>query len=136
MSKRFRRMPLRQLAKPRARYKQPEHAECKAFYGWYLLNRKHFRIPCMIFHVPNEGKRSYRVGALLKAMGLVPGVPDYVCIPNKGTAFFIEFKDKKRKLTENQEAFRLMCSEMGIDWFLVRSSQEAIEVLKMKGIIQ
>lgn len=32
----------------------------------------------VFLHVPNEGKRTKVVGAILKAMGLVPGASDFI----------------------------------------------------------
>ena len=34
----------------------------------------------LLYHIPNEGKRSVKTGARLKAEGLKKGVPD-VCLP-------------------------------------------------------
>lgn len=61
----------------------------------------------IIYAIPNGGARDARVGALLKAEGVLSGVPD-VCIPEsspdgKFHALYIEFKKpSKGKLSENQ----------------------------------
>ena len=53
----------------------------------------------LLYHVPNEGKRSQGGGQILKAAGLKSGVPD-VCLPvaRKGyNALYIEMKYGKNK---------------------------------------
>lgn len=58
---------------------------------------QHLRLGCkpgiFWFSVPNEGKRAPRTANRLKAMGMVPGVPDIVIIIN-GIAHGLELKAK------------------------------------------
>ena len=59
----------------------------------------------LMYHVPNEGKRSKVTGARLKQSGLKPGVPD-VCLPTAHGPYiglYIEMKVKPNKPTENQK---------------------------------
>ena len=49
-----------------------EHAEAVALARYLTLRRLTFA------HAPNEGKRSPRAAAILKAEGMSPGVPDYL----------------------------------------------------------
>ena len=62
----------------------------------------------LLFHVPNEGKRSVITGSLLKRAGLKSGVPDLVLpVPRvwRGKFFnglFIELKNGNKKPSENQ----------------------------------
>lgn len=58
------------------------------------------------YHVPNGGARSRTEGGILKAMGVLAGVPDITVILPHGVAAFIELKSGKGKLTEAQTAFR------------------------------
>ena len=41
----------------------------------------------LMYHIPNEGKRSAAMGARLKAEGLKAGVPD-VCLPTAHGGYF------------------------------------------------
>ncbi len=60
-------------------------------------------------HCPNEGKRSRRLGAKLKRMGLSPGVPDVLIFEAwqdgdfSGHGIAIELKTAKGRLTTQQE---------------------------------
>ena len=59
----------------------------------------------LMYHIPNEGKRSAAMGARLKAEGLKPGVPD-VCLPTAHGGYiglYIEMKVKPNKPTEHQK---------------------------------
>ena len=59
----------------------------------------------LMYHIPNEGKRSAAMGARLKAEGLKAGVPD-VCLPTAHGGYiglYIEMKVKPNKPTEHQK---------------------------------
>ena len=67
-----------------------EHAIQSAFMAWWAQQT----YPGLLFAVPNGGSRSGRAGAMLKAEGVLRGVPDlfyaYPCHDRHG--LFIEFK--------------------------------------------
>lgn len=56
-----------------------------------------------IFHVPNEGAKSKREGAKLKAMGVIAGIPDYICVK---PLFAIELKYGKNTLSNAQKEIK------------------------------
>lgn len=59
----------------------------------------------LMYHIPNEGKRSRSAGARMKQEGLKPGVPD-VCLPVPRSDYhglYIEMKVDRNKPTENQK---------------------------------
>lgn len=58
----------------------------------------------LLFHVPNEGKRSYVVGKQLRAMGLKRGVPDVFLPVARGRyhGLAIEMKSLKGRPTGEQ----------------------------------
>jgi hypothetical protein len=86
-------------------------------------------------HIPNEGKRSPRMGQLLKATGLLAGAPDYVFLWRSG-AGMIEIKAKGRKgLSPAQSDFREWCMSAGIPWALCRSVAEVQDTLLAWGAI-
>lgn len=70
----------------------------KAIVGWCKLNQ----IFC--YSIPNEGRRGYSRGRLMKSMGLESGMPD-LCIPYKRGgygAYYIELKFDKNDLSSKQ----------------------------------
>lgn len=59
----------------------------------------------LLYHVPNEGKRSKITGSILKSQGLKAGVPD-LCLPVARGVYhglYIELKYGKNKLSDNQK---------------------------------
>lgn len=60
--------------------------------------------------VPNGGKRNPREAALLKAEGVQPGVPDWLCFVNSGmcSGLAIEFKSPtgKGRLSDAQKEWQ------------------------------
>lgn len=55
--------------------KQSEDDICKAIMQFVTL---HPQLKRKVIHVPNEGRRSVAYGARLKAMGMLPGVSDFI----------------------------------------------------------
>ncbi len=78
------------------RRKSPEYDDCIAFYEWTQYQQ---RLKGLVIKHVNEGKRSFILGKLLKAIGLSKGLPDYqILLPNKHWhGLFIEMKTKKEK---------------------------------------
>ena len=60
-----------------------------------------------LIHIPNEGKRSYVTGRILRGMGMRKGVPDlFLAVPSNGHAgLWIELKREKGKATPEQKAY-------------------------------
>ena len=59
-----------------SQYVPLEKDEQKALTRWVEFNRGRWPDLEMYIHIPNEGKRSPRMGAELKEMGMKPGFPD------------------------------------------------------------
>ena len=58
------------------------------------------------WHTPNEGKRKRRTGRVLRGMGMLPGVADFVfVIPPNGRCHALEIKATDEKPTDDQEEF-------------------------------
>lgn len=69
----------------------------------------------MLFHIANEGKRSWQEGKRMKRAGMSAGVPDwFLAVPRKGyCGLFIEQKSSSGKVTANQSAWLRNLSAQG-----------------------
>lgn len=90
--------------------------------------RFNIRRNVIFFHCPNGEYRSKRTGARLKAMGVLPGVPDLTVIV--GSAIhFLELKTATGRQTPEQKAFQLRCEVAGIPYAIARTPEEAAATL-------
>ena len=51
----------------------------------------------ILVHIPNEGRRSARTGAHLKAQGMIPGFPDFLFLVPSGRFHGLAIELKRRK---------------------------------------
>ena len=82
-----------------------EENEQIILFSWAAYAQERYPELKLMYHVPNEGKRSRLAGARLKEAGLKSGVPD-VCLPTAHGGYiglYIEMKVKPNKPTENQK---------------------------------
>jgi len=94
-------------------------------------------VPGLLFFAPaNEGKRSPRSGARLKAMGMLPGVADLVVMVPGGVPFFLELKSPKGVLSPEQKAFRTVCRAAGCEYSMARSLNAALDILRVWGALK
>lgn len=84
----------------------------------------------LAFHCPNGGARSAVEGAILKSMGVRPGVPDLCLLLPCGRTAWIELKAGKGKLTAAQEAFRDKAQALDHFWAEARSPNEVADILE------
>jgi hypothetical protein len=93
---------------------------------WLLPN-------CIVFHVPNGGKRARAEAARLVAAGVLAGVPDLIVIlPNQ--VVFIEVKTRKGVLSNEQDAFADKARELGQTCLIFRSAEDAIRWARNTGL--
>ena len=85
----------------------------------------------LMFHVPNEGKRSVYSGAELKRAGLKKGVPDVMLpVARKGYhGLAIEMKAGKNKPTEEQKKWLMGLAGEGWLCYVCRGYEAAATVL-------
>lgn len=86
-----------------------------------------------IFHIPNEGKRSYMTARKLREQGLKRGVPDLFLPEPHGSyhGLFIEMKFGKNTLTEAQKRWCRILSANGYAVLVCWTAEAAI-----KGIVK
>lgn len=85
-----------------------------------------------MFAIPNEGKRTKRMGARLKAQGLRSGIPDFMlAIPvDEWHGLFVEMKVGDNDLSDNQVKWRKRLLSRGYKVVVAYSCQEAKEEIK------
>lgn len=67
--------------------------------------------------------------------GLTKGLPDLLILGPKGVAF-MELKAENGKLRKEQKAFRDLCNETGVSWFLGRGRDEPIAILRELDVVK
>lgn len=112
----------------------PEALECVKFANELRGLSLEGRLQGCWLHIPNEGKRSRLQGFLLKAMGLLPGASDFLIFSGNGS-YALEFKAKGKKQTDYQGWFEEWCLSQGVSYAVVRSSSEALAILKTWGVL-
>ena len=109
-----------------------EAEEQKIVFKWATLNQKKYPKLKKMYHIPNEGKRSKKTGANLKAMGLIPGVSD-ICLPvprGKYHGLYIELKAEDGVPSVRQLEFLSNMREEGYCTAVCYGASQAIEILR------
>ena len=84
-----------------------EGEEQRSLFVWAMIAARKYPALNLLFHIPNEGKRSQWTGARMRSEGLKSGVPD-LCLPVSRSGYhglYIELKAGKNKPTANQLAW-------------------------------
>jgi hypothetical protein len=95
-------------------------------------------------HVPNGEGRDPKVGAKLKAMGVLPGSADLEFFWDSArtpvqpclTVLFMELKIGDTQPSDAQQIFRQRMVEIGAGYSLVRSVDEALTILQSLGLLR
>lgn len=120
-----------------------EHRECIRFSNFCKASSLDGSLKGIWFHVANEtGDNTKKVfGALLRSMGKICGIADYVFLSKNGCGC-IEFKTEARYkskeygLSDSQQLFKRWCEKQEIPYVVVCKTEEAIEFLKEWKIIE
>jgi hypothetical protein len=83
----------------------------------------------LLFHVPNQGKKSIVEASLLKAMGVLAGVSDLIFLW-EGRAYFLEVKTPTGVQSKVQKEFEVRIKENGFNYYIVKSIQDAEGVIR------
>jgi hypothetical protein len=92
------------------------------------------RRDCLVFSVPNEGRRSRVAAGILKSMGMLPGVADLVIVAPGGRCHFLEVKTARGKLSSTQQEFRRRCRSLDVPHAIVRSLDDVGRALSEWGL--
>ena len=85
------------------------------------------------FHCPNGGLRSKKEAAILKAMGVLAGIPDIIILWNR-RAFCLELKSKDGTLQIEQRDVHARLHDTGVPVETVRTMEEIRDRLEEFGI--
>lgn len=86
------------------------------------------KCPYVWFHIANEGKASPVFGALVRAIGKIAGVPDYIFV-GSSKCLFLEIKAKTGKLSPSQKHFKMWCEQWRVPYEVAYSYEEAVSML-------
>ena len=116
------------MAKKRSKALSKEHLLQCAFVEWFHLAYPNI----IIFAVPNGARRSPRLGAYLKAEGMLAGVAD-LCILKPSQDYcclFIEFKIAPNKPSQAQLDFISYANENGYAAIICYDLDDAMNITK------
>lgn len=110
-----------------------ETQEQQALFQWAEMMSTRWPELKLLYHIPNEGKRSRKAGARLKAEGLRPGVPD-ICLPvarSGNHGLYIELKRVKgSRVTQDQIQWIEELLKQGYAAAVCRGCDEAIGMIE------
>lgn len=101
----------------------------------------------LVFHVPNGGGRSKIEGAILKGLGVKPGIPDLIVVREDGRMICIECKRPKRRLLtgklskatarlrESQKEMIPKLAKLGVPTIIAESLDDALRGLTDLDVI-
>lgn len=93
-------------------------AEC---FQWFYNSFPHLR--GLLYHVPNGEKRDKITASLLKAKGVVAGVPD-LCFHFRARTYFIEMKKPGGALSESQVKIHEQLDRQGFIVWIVETLED------------
>lgn len=120
----------------KVRNNEEEQLQC-ACHSWNKLCEKQYPLLEWIFHCPNGGGRSKSESGILKAMGVKPGIPDFM-LPFQSGAYIglgIELKSSEGRLSDDQRKWLQYAHSQGWCVAVVRTLDQYIDVVRlfMKG---
>lgn len=110
-----------------------ESVEQQCLFRWAIYQSGKYPELSLMYHVPNEGKRTRATGGRMRAEGLKAGVPD-ICLPVPRGAFhglYIEMKRQKgNTTTDNQDFWLDELSKQGYKAEVCRGWEAAAVVIE------
>lgn len=118
----------------------PEDREARDFADQLRAWTLEGRMRCVWWHTASElagggGKSAQVRYAVAKALGLIPGSPDYV-FAGDGSAFLLELKAPGGSLTESQRDFRDWCLHCGVTYAVAKGAEAAKQQVTEWGLVR
>lgn len=113
--------------------KEEREGTCQEWiFAWAGFSVGKYPELALLFHVPNEGKRTSYSGAALKRQGLKRGVPDMVLPVARGSyhGLYIELKVNKNRATKEQLWWIEALKQQGYYAVLCHGFEEAIKTIE------
>lgn len=113
--------------------KSSESLEQQKVFAWAKVVSYLYHDIDLMYHIPNEGKRTYYTGGKMKKEGLKKGVSD-ICLPvpsGKYSGLYIEMKYGRNKPTKEQENFLKRINKLGYASCVCYTGKEAIDKIKL-----
>jgi rhodanese-related sulfurtransferase len=119
-------------SQPRRRRAQPEAQLQHA-----VVQHLEWRAPkdCVYFAVPNGGWRSRIEAAILKGLGVVPGIPDLIII-YRGRVHALELKSERGRLSPAQAECHQRLREAGAIVGVAAGIDQALAWLAQHGLLR
>ncbi len=126
------------MAKNERNWSPTESEEQQALFRWAAYESGAHPELMLLYHIPNEGKRSRATGARLRAEGLKRGVPD-ICLPvprGNWHGLYIELKRLRGgRVSDEQQGWLDALNEQGYFAVVCRGWQQAAaEIQNYLGI--
>lgn len=112
---------------------RPEEDLQRACVEWLDWMEPRWRGRMTYFAVPNQrGTRSRAEAGVLEAMGVRPGVSDFVFLMAGGRAFCVELKapGKEGALSKRQAEWLETCSRLQVPVYVISSQEELEKILE------
>lgn len=120
---------------PKSAQLYPTEAQEQAtLFSWAKMKERKYPELRLLFHIPNEGKRSEAQGARFKAEGMKPGVPDLFLPVARGLwhGLFIELKRQKGgRVSEAQRRWIADLERQGYRAEVACGWHEAAEIIEI-----
>lgn len=109
-----------------------EHRIQAALFKWAKFASKEHPELKLMFAIPNGGARDAVTGAMLKAEGVKPGVPDIFlpCAAGECNGLFLEMKTARGKPSKEQREWLMRLRNRGYAAVLCHGLEEAIATIK------
>jgi hypothetical protein len=88
------------------------------------------------FAIPNAGRRSLRMGSLMKSEGLKAGVADLCFMLPGGKAAWLELKKPGNYQTIEQKGFQARCIRLDHPYEVAKTFDQAVSILRTWEVLR